>query len=419
MIPKVYRARQRIEHPVIADAGAAVAALLEQHDFGAVRPGQTVAIGAGSRGIQRIGAIHRALVAHVRRLGASPFLFPAMGCHGGGTGPGQRATLEHLGITEATVGCPIHSDIEPLALGATPEGVPVYWDRHAAAADWIVVVNRIKPHSDFYGGFGSGLTKMLAIGIGKLAGADTTHAWAIEVGLEHALRGVAATVLEQAPILGGLGVIEGPTGAIAGLHWLPAADFLTREPELFREACRLAPRIPVPRAGVLAVDFTGKNISGCGMDPFVIGRHEYLGVARSYCDFRADRVYAANLTPESTGNADGIGMADACSRRLVEGLDYEAIRLGVLTSRTLPLGRIPIFFETDREAVDALLGTCAVPRDRASLIHIRDTTHLQVLELTENLTEAWSASGAGEIVSGPRDLRFGADGQLVPLEASA
>lgn len=416
MIPKVYLARQWVEHAVIADAGAAAAALLEQSDFGAVRPGQTVAIGAGSRGIQQIAAIQRALVAHLKRLGAEPFLFPAMGCHGGGTGPGQRATLEHLGITEEAVGCPILSEIEPLQLGATPEGVPVYWDRHAARADWIVVVNRIKPHSDFYGSFGSGLTKMLAIGIGKRLGADTTHGWAIEVGLEQALRGVAATVLQQAPILGGLGVIEGPTGAIAGLHWLRADEFLSREPELFREACRLAPRIPVPRAGVLAVDWTGKNISGCGMDPFVIGRHEYLGVDRSYCDFRADRVYAANLTPESLGNADGIGMADACSKRLFDALDYDAIRLGVLTSRTLPLGRIPIFFESDREAIDTLLGTCAVPREQASLIHIRDTTHLQLLELSENLLGAWEAAGAGEIVAGPRELRFDRAGRLVPLE---
>jgi len=416
MMPKVFLVKQEIRHKFVSDPAAATADEMRKCENEQVcKSGDRVAIACGSRGIRDLGRIVAAVVAHFRKLGADPFVFPAMGCHGGGTGAGQRATLQHLGVSEGNIGCPVLSEIEPVQVGTTADGVPVYLDANAREADHIMVINRIKPHSDFFGTIGSGLLKMLVIGCGKMKAADTTHEAAITRGLEYMLRSVAAVILEQAPVLGGLGVIEGPTGLIEELRWVPGRQIPETEPELFAKACGLAPAIPFKRCNLLLVDWMGKNISGCGIDPFVIGRQEYLNVHDSYTDFRADRIYVGDLTEHSLGNADGIGMADATSERLVAKLDYDAIRIGVLTSRTLPLGRIPIFFRDDRKAIAALLGATSVARKDAALIRVRNTTDLQHLEISENLLGEWEDLDQGEVVAGPYELQFDENGNLVPL----
>ena len=413
MMPRMLLIRRRFDHNVVEDPGEAAASALEGLD--GLAGGQRVAIAVGSRGVKGIAEIVRSAVGHLRRMGAEPFVFPAMGCHGGGTSDGQKATLAHLGVSESTVGCPVISDIEPRQIGATGDGVPVYMDANACEADHLMVVNRIKPHSDFFGTIGSGLLKMLVIGCGKMKGADTTHEAAITHGLEHMLRTIAAEVLRSVPVLGGLGVIEGPTGLTESIRWVPAENMLGAEPALFRRACELAPAIPLPHANLLVIDWVGKNISGCGMDPFVVGRQEYLDVHDSYTDFRADRVYVRDLTDESLGNADGIGMADATSQRLVSKLDYDAIRIGVLTSRTLPLGRIPIAFASDREAIGALLGTTSAPRQDATLVRIRNTTDLEYIEVSENLRDKCDRLESLEVIKGPYETAFDANGNLPPL----
>lgn len=418
MMPEMFLVRQRIDHPVISDAGAAVTRkMLKCESEHTVKPGDRVAIASGSRGIHDIDKIVSAVVAHFNKLGAKPFVFPAMGCHGGGTSEGQKATLEHLGVSEKAIGCPVLSEIEPKQIGAAADGVPVFLDVNAYEADHLMVINRIKPHSDFYGTIGSGLLKMLVIGCGKMKGADTIHEAAITRGLEYMLRSAAAEMLKKAPVLGGLGVIEGPTGLIEDITWVPAGEMPDREPQLFTKACRLAPAIPLKRGNLLVVDWMGKNISGCGIDPFVIGRQEYLNVLDSYTDFRADRIYVRDLTEPSLGNADGIGMADATSQKLVSKLNYDAIRIGVLTSRTLPLGRIPIAFPNDREAVDALLDTTSVARKNAAVIRIKNTTDLEYLEISENLLAEWERMDIGPIVAGPYTWAFDADDALPPLSA--
>jgi len=418
MLPRMCLVRQETEPGSISDPGGVAAVEIAKcNHAGAVATGERVAIAVGSRGIHGIGGIVASVVKHLRSIGAEPFVFPAMGCHGGATGHGQKATLDHLGVSERTVGCPVLSDIEPVQIGTTRDGVPVYLDANARRAEHLMVINRIKPHSDFFGTIGSGLLKMLVIGCGKAKGADATHEAAIKRGLEQVLRAAAAVVLAQAPVLGGLAVVEGPTGRTMRIEWVPAAEMPAAEPSLFRNACELAPAIPLPCANLLVVDWAGKNISGCGVDPFVIGRQEYLGVHDSYTDFRADRVYVRDLTDESLGNADGIGMADATTQRLVSKLDYDAIRIGVLTSRTLPLGRIPIAFPDDREAIDALLGTTSVPRADATVVRIKNTVELEYLEISENLLPAWERSGKGRLVGGPYEMGFDGDGNLLPFGA--
>jgi len=416
MIPKAFLVRQQITHPVISDAAECAAREIVKCDNRTrIKPGDRVAIAAGSRGIHDIAKIARSVVDHFKELGAKPFLFPAMGCHGGGNAAGQKATLEHLGMTEKHLGCPIRSEIDPREIATTIDGTPVYMDVNALAADHLMVMNRIKPHSDFFGVIGSGLVKMLVIGCGKMKGADTTHEAAITHGLEHMLLALAEKVIERMPVLGGLGVIEGPTAQIVRLSWVQGDKLIAGEAERFSEACRLAPAIPISSTNLLVIDWMGKNISGCGIDPFVIGRQEYLNVHASYTDFRADRIYVGNLTEESLGNADGIGMADATSQRLVQKLDYDAIRIGVMTSRTLPLGRIPIAFASDRDAINALLGTTSVSRKDASFIRIKNTTDLEYLEISENLLGEWQKLDLGSPVAGPYDLAFDDDGVLLPL----
>ena len=420
MIPEVYLVRQALHHEVIGDQALATREVLARTNAtAAVKPGDSVAIAVGSRGIHGINRIIPALVAHLKEAGANPFVFPAMGCHGGGSSQGQKATLAHLGITAEHIGCPVRSEIDPVPIGETCDGIPVYCDVHAVKADHLIVVNRIKPHSDFFGTIGSGVVKILVIGCGKMRGADTTHEAALTRGLEHMLRTGAAEFLKRMPVLGGLAILEGPTGRTAEISWSPADEMLAREPALFKRACDLAPAIPFHYADVLAIDWMGKNISGCGIDPFVIGRQEYLDVHDSYTSFRTGRIYVGDLTEESLGNADGIGMADATSQRLVSKLDYDAIRIGVMTSRTLPLGRIPIAFPSDRDAVTALLGTTHTPREQASLIHVLNTTDLEFLEISSHLLEQWQASGRGEVVAGPYALPFDSRGVMRPLDAAA
>ncbi len=420
MFPRMFLVKQEIRHTVIRDAGAAAGQEMQKRDgHGAVRRGDRVAIAVGSRGIHQIDRIVAAVVRHFKNLGAEPFVFPAMGCHGGGTGEGQRATLEHLGIAEESIGCAVLSEIEPKQIAITGDGVPVYLDAMANEADHLMVINRIKPHSDFFGTIGSGLVKMLVIGCGKMKGADTIHEAAVTYGLEHMLRSTATEVLSSKPVLGGLGVVEGPTGLIEQLTWVPVEEMLEKEPELFKKACELAPRIPLPHANLLVIDWMGKNISGCGIDPFVIGRQESLNVHESYTNFATDRIYVRDLTDESLGNADGIGMADATSARLVSKLDYDAIRIGVLTSRALPLGRIPIPFPNDREALDALLSTTTAPRKEASLIRIRNTTELEFVEISENLLPSYERSDSGGIVRGPYELAFDDRADLLPMAVSS
>lgn len=202
---------------------------------------------------------------------------------------------------------------------------------------------------------------------------------------------------------------------IAGIQAVPAEEMTDTEPSLFKRACSLAPAMPVSKANLLLIDEMGKNISGCGMDPFVIGRQEYLNVHDSYTDFRADRVYVSDLTEQSLGNADGVGMADATSDRLVAKLDYDAIRIGVLTSRTLPLGRIPIAFGSDRAAVHALLGTTSTSREEATVLRAQNTTELEYVQVSENLLPELEKMDGVEVTGGPIEMQFDEDGWLLPL----
>jgi hypothetical protein len=367
-LPPLAHIRQHFETARLEDVPAAVAHELGRYTPSLIRPGMRVAITAGSRGIAHIAAITAAVVCEVRRLGAEPFVVAAMGSHGGATREGQRAVLSSYGITEEQVDCPIVSDMETVCLGHTADGVAAYIDRAAYEADAIILVNRVKPHSILTGDLGSGLLKMAGIGLGKATGADSIHL----LGVERHLLPVARLVLDKAPIVLGLAIVENARDETWKIACALPTDMEAADRRLLAEARRLLPTIPFDPIDVLIVERMGKNFSGTGMDPNVIGMHRRIGGAVQR-DIR--RIVVLDLSPESHGNAHGVGMADIITARLRDKIDWNATYTNGLTADFLGGGKLPLTCATAREAI--LLALKPFPAEQARVAWIRDTAHLQ------------------------------------------
>lgn len=426
LAPKLVTVRQQYPHQALADplAGARealAAARLGAAAGGPLRPGMRVGVGAGSRGIANYAEIVGATVAHLRALGCQPFLFPCMGSHGGATAEGQLAVLRSAGITEAVMGAPILSDIEPRELGPSRLGMPVYMDRYAWEADAFLLVNRIKPHTDFSGALESGICKMLAMGIGKHRGAQTYHARAVRGGrYEEAIREASATVLATGKCLGGLALLEDAYHQTARIEWLAAADLPKREEGLLALVKSWQPCIPAAALDLLIVDEIGKEISGAGMDTKVINRGVH-GEINAWPGVAAiERIYLRGLSARTYGNAVGMGMAEAVSQRLADALDWAATRVNALTASTPRNVRLPLVFATDREAVATLLATVGLASlAEAKIGWIRNTLEITTLALGENLVREARERIPCEIAGEPFALAFDAGGMLVSPFATA
>jgi hypothetical protein len=367
---------RRLDPVVLEDVEGAVRSGLAEALGDARWSGERIAVAAGSRGIDRIPEVVAAAVRFVRERGGSPFVMPAMGSHGGATGEGQAAILRALGIEESTVGAPIVSSVEVKDLGTTDEGLRVLAARDAVEAAGIVLVNRVKPHTDFMGPFGSGLLKMAAIGLGKVQGAFACHHAAARLGHEHVIRAVARRQIERLPILAGVALVEGPRHTLAHCAVLRPRDFEAREPELLAKARAWMPGLPVPDIDVLVVDEIGKNISGAGMDTNVIGRG-VDGGPFGHGAPRVSAIYARSLTPESKGNAIGLGLADVVSSRLVRSMDAHATFTNGLSALTPSTVRVPMHFESDRECLEAALRLARVEdRQQARIVRIPNTLRI-------------------------------------------
>lgn len=383
-----------------------------------VQPGARIAVGVGSRGITNLPAIVAGVLDQLRSAGATPFIIPAMGSHGGATPEGQREVLEGYGITEAAMGAPIRDSLEVRQVGESADGIPVFCSVEALSADGIVLINRIKPHTDFGGALGSGLLKMSVIGLGKRAGAAAMHVAASRIGHERAIRGMARVLLGAAPILGGVAIVENQFHDTARLTVLPREAMETGEDALQAEARALMPALPFEEIDLLIVDRIGKNISGSGMDPNVIGRgvQGYSGSlmreGRPAPFIR--RILVRDVTPETHGNAIGVGLADITTTRLVRAMDERVTFINALTAMAPQSAKVPIHFETDREAIDMALGSLAIPDTSAALVaRIADTLSLAEMEVSEALWAVGSANArlttAGEL----REMEFGAEGNLL------
>ena len=367
----MYRVRQKFSGPRLADIPGGVRQALRTASL-PVRRGETVAVGAGSRGIANIDVVVRATVDELKAQGARPFVFPAMGSHGGATAEGQLSVLAHYGITEGSMGCEVRASMDVVQVGEAL-GMPVWLDRIASEADWIGLVNRVKPHTDFKGSIESGLFKMMTIGLGKYRGAIQYHRAAVNRGYETVITSIGREMLGKARIGFGLGVVENGYDETAKVEAFNAADLEAGERRLLKEAREWMARLPFSPIHVLVVEEMGKNISGSGMDTNVIGRpsnpHEPFPN-----DPKILWIVALDLTEESYGNATGIGNADFTTRRLVDRIDMKPTLINCITACSPGMAKVPATYETDREAVETALSCIGLtPAEQARVVHIKNT----------------------------------------------
>lgn len=417
MLPRMMRIRQRFAAARLDDVAGAVARGVRALELeGRVVPGSRVAVGCSSRGIANYPAIVRATVDALRELGADPFLIPAMGSHGAATAEGQVAVLSRLGIDPATVGAPIRSSMEVVQIDTTADGLPVLVDEYAAEADHLVLVNRVKPHSDFTHEFESGLLKMLAIGLGKQRGAELCHREMVARGYPAVISQVAERILATGKLLFGVGVVENAYAETAEIAVLPPEGLAAAEAALLRRAKELAATLPFEAIDLLVIDEIGKDVSGAGFDPKVVGRPS---VGESSGGPRVKRLAVRDLTEATKGHAAGIGFADFTTRRLVEKIDHAALYTNALTASAPEEARIPLTLESDREMIDAALGTIgSVSPERARVVRIRNTLALGEIEVSEAYQPELAGRPELEVIEAPRPM-FGADGELPPLPARA
>lgn len=372
-----------------------------------IKPGQSVCLTAGSRGIDRIAEVTAACVAEVKRLGAHPFIVPSMGSHGGATAEGQLEVLASFGITEATMGCPIRSSMETVQLGLV-EGVPVYLDKHAFGADLIIPINRVKPHTDFHGPVESGLLKMIAIGLGKQKGADTFHAQGF-AEFHRLIPAVGRFTLSQVNIPFGLALVENGHARLDQIEAVPAERIWEREQELVRGARERMARLPVDTFDVLILDYIGKDISGLGMDSNVVGRY-YTGPTGTGPALQ--RIIVRDLTPATEGNAVGIGMADLVLQQAVDKMDQRKTYMNCITAKTPEGARVALTVQTDREALSVALACCLKVESRtARVIRVQDTKHLERFYASEALLPELLATGRCELLTPVGEIEFDA-GQM-------
>jgi len=370
-----------------------------------IKPGMKVAITVGSRGIAHITTLAATLVDELKKRGADPFIVPAIGSQGGATPAGQAEILESLGISKEHVGAPVRSLKNVVKVGETENGLPVFCDELAHQSDCIVVVNRIKAHTSFESDIESGLMKMMAVGLGKRQSALTIHY--SPKGLAETILSCARVLMQNAPVGLGIALIEDSLGQTSKISVLEPAEIEKAEKELLTESKQMMPRIPFDDLDILVVEEMGKNISGAGMDPNVIG----LG-RRIPGEWKPeiDRIVVLDLTEESRGNAEGIGLADVTTRRLVDKIDFQAMYINCLTDNYLKGGKIPVTMESDKEAMEAAL--TGYPIDQVRLVRIRNTLNLDKMDISENLLE--EIRGRDDIILlGEQDrLRFDDEGHL-------
>jgi lactate racemase-like protein len=415
-LPRWAPVRQQLDATDVGDVARAVAAEFARPEIdGAVRPGQRVALTAGSRGIDKIDHVLKAAAAEVKRRGAQPFIVPAMGSHGGATAEGQAAMIAHYGVTEAAMGCPILSSMDTVHLGEVEDGVPVWFDRNAWEADAVIPVGRVKPHTDFRGPVESGLMKMIAIGLGKQKGADFFHSQGMGE-FHHLIPAVANFTLTRVNIPFGLALIENGYGLLSQIEAVPAARIWEREQELLRIARDRLGRLPGERIDVLIVDRIGKDISGDGADPNVINRDVAgaLPPTEEPVKPHVQRLVVRDLTEDTSGNATGIGMADVALRRAIDKMDPVATYMNMITAKAPQGARIPITVDNDRQALYVALACCLkTTTETARIARILDTKHVETFWASEPLLPELLATGRVEPLAEPRPIAFDDEGMLV------
>jgi hypothetical protein len=409
--------RQHFPHRRLDDIPAAVDGELASSGIAArMSPGARIAVGVGSRGISNLAEIVHAVVDFFINHGFRPFLFPAMGSHGAANAAGQASVLARYGIEESTMGCPVVSSFDVISLGRTEAGIEVFAGKDAWESDGIFLINRVKWHTSFAGALESGVSKMMALGLGKIEGAKSCHGHARALGMEAVIRSVAGQLLASGKILGGLAILEDAYHDTAQVTALAADGLIEREVDLLRLVKSWMGKLPVPALDVLIVDEIGKNISGTGMDLKVVNR----GVHGQYNPWpdtpRVERIFIRSLSELSYGNGIGIGLADVIHDRVLTRIDVNAGRINATTSGSLAAVRTPLHFPSDRECLE-LLGATVGKFDSADVTMgwIRNTLDLGMVALSENLGGEIRRNPMLEIAGPPFALAFDGTGNLAPF----
>ncbi|RKQ32288.1 lactate racemase domain-containing protein [Oceanobacillus halophilus] len=382
-IPKMAKVKQTFDNSQLEDVVGTLKQELEKVK-GKVKPNAEIAVAVGSRGTDALVEITATTVSFLKELGAKPFIVPSMGSHGGATGPGQKAVLEHLGVTEESVGAEIRSSMEVVKIGELPNGLPVYIDKYASEADGIVVINRVKPHTAFRGKVESGIMKMISIGLGKQKGAEACHQLGFKHMAEH-VPAMAKMTIEKMPILFGVATVENAFDKVAKLEVLAAEEIEEKEPDLQELAKKLLPKIFVDQIDVLVIDEIGKNISGDGMDPNITGRYP---TPYAHGGPEVTKMVVLDLTPQTEGNANGVGTADFTTQRLVDKMDREATYANGLTSTVVGPTHISTAMPNEKAAIQAAIKTCNIlDFTKVKMVRIKNTLHVSEIEVSEPLLD--------------------------------
>lgn len=409
-IPPVVKIKQHFSAQHITDVPQAVREQLQRPEvLSTLKPGQRIAVTVGSRGIAKLPEIVGTVVQFLKDQGTSPFIIPCMGSHGGATAQGQREVLAGLGITEDTMGVPIRASMETVEIGVTTKGIPVYVDKFAHEADGIVVINRVKPHTAFRGRYESGLMKMLTIGLGKQHGAEICHAAGFKYMHEN-MPAAAMVILAKEPILFGVATVENAYDEPMLIRALTKEEIPDQEPGLLELARENMPRLPFEHMDVLIVDEIGKNISGDGMDPNVTGRY-----ASPYASGgpEVEKIVVLDITDESHGNGNGLGMADFTTQRAYRKFDFLMTYPNAITSTVTNIVRIPMVLDSDRLAIQAAIKTCnRLDQSQVEMVRIKNTLKLSEMLISPSLLSQAKQLPNVEIVSEPQPLGFDAQGNL-------
>ncbi|WP_347551292.1 lactate racemase domain-containing protein [Pseudalkalibacillus hwajinpoensis] len=411
--PKVAKIKQKFEVESMTDVSKVIEKQFQAIEANQkIKPGMEIAITVGSRGIANIALIVKGIADEVKKRGATPFIIPAMGSHGGATAEGQIEVLEGLDVTEETTGCDIRSSMDVEEIGQTSAGIPVYIDKHAYHADGIIVMNRVKPHTDFKKDIESGVLKMASIGMGKHKQALALHTYGIK-GIRDMMPEVGKVAIANSNTLYGIAVVENALEETAIIEVIEPEQIEERERELLRKAFDLMPSLPINEIDILVVDEIGKNYSGTGMDTNIIGRIRVLGVEEPQ-NPSIKYLIASNLSEASHGNALGIGLADLTTKRLFEKIDLKKMNENVITSTFLDRAKIPIVLDNDREALlAALRATWGVDDEDTRIVRIPNTLHIGEMYVSEVIYHELKDQANIEVIEEPTEMKFDENGYFL------
>ncbi len=415
-IPKMFAIKQTFPRPKVKNIVESVQHELQQiFPRGSIHHGARIGVTAGSRGISNIEVITKAVVDFLKSQGAAPFIVPAMGSHGGGTPDGQRKLIEHYGITEEYMGVPILADVDTVSLGRNSQGVEPFFSRVAFESDGIVLVNRVKPHTDYKGDIESGLTKICAIGLGKLDGAREFHGHLFRLGLGGSIRSATAKILETGKIIGGLAIVENAYHETARLVGIKPEELFEREKEVLSDAKSLMGALPGKEIDVLVCDQMGKNVSGTGLDTNIIGRSIYgyqPGTAWVEGMPSIWRIVVEDISHESEGNATGMGLVDFIPDRFQKHINYRFTTLNAMTGRAPNAAKTPVVLANTKDAILAALATAPARVEGPILIYAHDTLSLEHLLVSEAALNQLKNRSHITVV-GPREMEFDREGHLI------